>query len=243
GENRLEEIATPVSFTGFSAATLDHFAPQLRTLGMDPRQGVTSGGTLGDALGDPKQLQPGSMISVQLLSGDMTVGADGTVTAIDGNRVYAFGHRFLSEGTTDLPLARAEVLTLLPNLQISFKISMAREWMGSITADRDVAVAGLTGRRADLIPMEIHVGANTYRMRMINDRVMTPLLLQMALFSSIDSTERSVGAQTYSVKGQLNFDSGPVQVDDVYSGDLGVTVLMANSVASPVSFAMQSGLD
>ena len=78
----------------------------------------------------------------------MTVGADGTVTAIDGDRVYAFGHRFLAEGSTDYPFARAEVLALLPNLQSSFKISTAREWMGTITSDRDVAVAGLTGRRA-----------------------------------------------------------------------------------------------
>ena len=31
------------------------------------------------------------MISVQLLSGDMSMGADGTVTYIDGNRIYAFG--------------------------------------------------------------------------------------------------------------------------------------------------------
>src|SRR5262252_281721 len=35
GDLRLEEIATPVSFTGFSASTLEHFAPQLRELGLD----------------------------------------------------------------------------------------------------------------------------------------------------------------------------------------------------------------
>ncbi len=74
-------------------------------------------------LGDPRKLEPGSMISVQLISGDMTVGAEGTITAIDGDRVYAFGHRFLDEGSTDLPFASAEVLALLPNLSSSFKIS------------------------------------------------------------------------------------------------------------------------
>src|SRR5580704_11163818 len=63
GAMRLEEIATPVSFSGFTAAALEHFAPQLRELGMDPRQGVSGGGRIADALGDPKQLEPGSMIS------------------------------------------------------------------------------------------------------------------------------------------------------------------------------------
>ena len=50
------------------------------------------------------------------------------------------------------------------------------------------------------------MGSNTYHMRMIQDRVMTPLLLQMAVFSAIDATERCVGAQTYSMRGQLDFD-------------------------------------
>ena len=243
GDARLEEIATPVSFTGFTAAALEHFAPQLRKMGLDPRQGVAGGGNIPDRLGDPRQLEPGSMISVQLISGDMTVGADGTVTAIDGERIYAFGHRFLDEGSTDLPFARAEVLTLMPNLSSSFKISMAREWMGSITYDREAAVSGLTGRQASLIPVQIRVGTNTYRMRVVQDRVMTPLLMQMAVFSAIDATERSVGGQTYSVRGQLDFEGGSVRVDDVYSGDVGVAVIASAGIGSPISFALQSGFD
>ncbi len=240
---KLEEIATPVSFTGFTPAALEHFAPQLRQLGLDPLQGVAGGGNIPDRLGDPRQLEPGSMISVQLISGDMTVGADGTVTAIDGDKIYAFGHRFLDEGSTDLPFARAEVLALLPNLSSSFKISMAREWMGSITSDRETAVSGLTGRQANLIPVQIRVGANTYRMRLVQDRVMTPLLMQMAVFSAIDSTERSVGGQTYSVRGQLDFEGGPVRVDDVYSGDVGVAIIASAGIGSSIAFALQSGFD
>jgi len=34
GDSKLEEIATPVSFTGFTPAALEHFAPQLRQLGV-----------------------------------------------------------------------------------------------------------------------------------------------------------------------------------------------------------------
>jgi SpoIVB peptidase S55 len=243
GETRLEEIATPVSFSGFTGATLEHFAPQLRELGWDPRQGISGGGAPSDRLGDPRQIEPGSMISVQLLSGDMSVGADGTITAIDGDRVYAFGHRFLAEGPTDLPFARAEVLALLPNLSSSFKISTAREWMGAITADRDTAISGVTGKQAKLIPVEIHVGQNTYRMRMIQDRVMTPLLAQMAVFSAIDATERSLGSQTFSVRGHLDFAAGPVRVDDVYSGEVAVAAIASAGVSVPLAYAFQSGFD
>ena len=243
GDLRLEEIATPVSFSGFTAAALEQFAPRLRELGLDPRQGVSGGGNPPDRLGDPSKLGPGSMISVQLLSGDMSVSADGTVTAIDGNRVYAFGHRFLASGATDLPFARAEVLALLPNLASSFKISQAREWMGTITEDRDTAISGLTGRRAAMSPMEIHVGRNIYRMNVIQDRVMTPLVAQMAVFSAIDATERSVGAATYSIRGRAEFDGGSLKLDNVYSGDVNVATFASLGVATPLSYALGSGFD
>src|SRR5215471_2326693 len=243
GDLRLEEIATPVSFSGFTASALEQFAPRLRELGLDPRQGVSGVGNPPDRLGDPSKLEPGSMISVQLLSGDMSVSADGTVTAIDGNRVYAFGHRFLASGTTDLPFARAEVLALLPNLASSFKISQAKEWMGTITQDRDTAVSGVTGRRAAMSPLEIRVGSNVYHMDVVQDRVMTPLVAQMAVFSAIDSTERAVGAATYSIRGRADFDGGTVKLDNVYSGDVNVAALASVGTAAPLSYALGSGFD
>ncbi len=241
--SRLEEIATPVSFSGFTEATLDHFGAQLRALGMDPRQGVSGGGQPSEKLGNPKLLEPGSMISVQLLSGDYSVGADGTITAIDGNRVYAFGHRFLAAGPTEMPFARADVLALLPNLNASFKISTAREWMGSITADRSAAISGVTGRLPALIPVEIRVGANTYRMRMVQDKVMTPLVTQMAVFSSIDTTERSLGPSALTLRGRLDFEGGSVRLENVYSSDVNTPALAAMGVASPLAYALGSGFD
>ena len=190
GEARMVDIATPISFGGFSRATLDTFAPQLRALGLEPRQGVSGGGKVQPTMGNPADLKPGSMISVQLMSGDLTVGADGTVTHIDGNRVYAFGHRFLDIGSTALPFARAEVLTLLANTNTSFKLSTAKEWMGTIYQDRNTAVAGELGKRASLVPMTIRVSnggrtVDTYEMNMVNDSLLTPLLMQMAVFSGV----------------------------------------------------------
>src|SRR6185436_3291143 len=107
-------------------------------------------------------------------SGDMSVSAEGTVTAVEGDRVYAFGHRFLEGGPTALPFARAEVLALLPNLSASFKITGSREWMGTITQDRSVGIAGVLGQRARMIPLTVSVNgpakpgpakAIQYRMR------------------------------------------------------------------------------
>ena len=136
GDSKMTEVATPVSFSGFTAATIDKFSPELRALGLQPRQGITLGGAPIDKMGDPAKLQPGSMISVELMLGDMSVGADGTLTAIDGSRVYAFGHRFLAVGATDIPFTQSSVMALLANLNTSFKISVSagtdgRDFAGS----------------------------------------------------------------------------------------------------------------
>lgn len=245
----LREIATPISFNGFTQAALDHFAPQLAALGLTPCQGVSSGADLPSRMGNPASLHPGGMISVELLSGDMSAGADGTVTAVDGNRIYAFGHPFLSGGTTDLPFARATVLALLPSITSSFKISAPQEWMGSITEDRGTAVAGVLGRTASLAPLNIKVigeqGTHTYKMRMVSERAFSPLLTQMAVFSAITATERAAGSVAYELRGQANFAPGvpPLKLDNAYAGDFAVAALAALGVAAPLNSALNSGYD
>ena len=53
GDMRMVDIATPVSFGGFTRAAIEHFSPQLRALGLEPRQGVSGRGTGGGADGRP----------------------------------------------------------------------------------------------------------------------------------------------------------------------------------------------
>src|SRR5258707_69099 len=177
-------------------------------------------------------------------------GADGTWTAIDGRLIYAFGHRFLSMGDTELPFARASVITVLSSLASSFKISTAREWMGAITQDRSTAISGELGRQATAIPVSISVagarGAANYHMRMVSDRVLTPFLLQMALYSTLDSTERTLGWGSFTVRGQVEFQGGgvaPLRLDNAYSGDFNVPLQASLGVAAPLAYALGSGFD
>lgn len=247
---KLEEIATPVSFSGFTSKTLDHFAPQLKKLGLEPRQGISSGGRLASKMGSPELLRPGDMISVELLSGDLSIGAEGTVTAVDGKRVYAFGHRFLSVGDTELPFARAEVLTLLPNLSSSFKISTPRQWMGTITQDRSTSIYGELGRKADTVPIALTVKDGqrqpiAYHMQMVNDRVLSPFILQMAVYNAIDATERTLGLGSYTLRGGVEFQRGvpALTLDNSYAGDFNVPLQASGGVASPLSYLMSAGFD
>jgi len=248
--SKLIDIATPVSFSGFTAGTLDQFAPQLKKLGLEPRQGVSSGGKLPSKLGAPASLRPGDMIAVELLSGDMSIGAEGTVTAVDGKAIYAFGHQFMSVGNTNLPFARAEVLTLLPNLSSSFKISSPLEWMGSITQDRSTSIYGELGRKADTIPLAITVKDGrraplAYHMQMIQDRVLSPYIVQTAVYSAMDATERTLGLASYSLRGGVEFVNGapPLKLDNTYAGDFNVPLQASAGIASPLASILGAGFD
>ena len=248
--SKLTDIATPVSFSGFTAGTLDQFGPQLKKLGLEPRQGVSSGGKLPSKLGPPASLRPGDMIAVELLSGDMSIGAEGTVTAVDGKSIYAFGHQFMSVGNTELPFARAEVLTLLPNLNSSFKISTPLEWMGAITQDRSTSIYGELGRKADTIPVAITVKDGRrapleYHMQMIQDRVLSPYIVQTAVYSAMDATERTLGMASYSLRGGVEFVNGapPLKLDNTYAGDFNVPLQASTGVASPLTSILGAGFD
>jgi hypothetical protein len=251
GGSRLQEIATPVSFSGFTGRTLDQFSSQLRAIGLEPLQGISGGASETESVGDTSRVLPGSMISVLLMSGDMSVGADGTVTHVVGDDVYAFGHRFLSAGNTELPFTRSEVITLAPNLATSFKISSPKELMGSITADYSTAVRGALGRAAATVPLRVRIagptngGENEYLMRIVNHRFLSPLLLQMALYSAVDATERMVGGSTAVLSGRVEFENGvaPVRLDDVYAGNANVPLQASVGVAVPLAYLMQSGFE
>jgi hypothetical protein len=251
GDYHMTEVATPISLSGFTPAAVEFFGPKLRALGMEPRQGISLGGAPADQrMGDPARLEPGSMISVELMTGDFSVGADGTLTCLDGDKVYAFGHRFLAVGPTDLPFTRSEVMTLLANVNTSFKISSAQELMGVISQDRNTAITGTLGKRAAMLPVDISISQDkksidSYHMQMVNDRFLSPFLLQMAVFSSIDATQRSTGASTVVVHGSVEFENRTeaAQLQNIYAADNGTAMQAATSTAVPLSYLMQAGFD
>jgi hypothetical protein len=253
-DGRMSDVATPISLGGFTAAAVERFSPGLRALGLEPRQSVSLGGASDQKMGDPSKLHPGSMISVQLMTGDMSVGADGTLTAIDGDKIYAFGHRFLAVGPTELPFTRSEVMTLLANVNTSFKISASHELMGVISQDRNTAVTGSLGRAAAMLPLDIAVAqqsgagfkdVDSYHMRIVNDRFLSPYLLQMAVFSAIDATERATGAASILVRGSVEFENRAetVSLRNIYASDTGAAMQAATLTAVPLSYLMQGGFD
>jgi hypothetical protein len=159
-DTSLMQVATPLNLSGFTAEAIEHFAPQFKQLGWVPVQGA--GGGTGTAEGGAPQAstpppQPGSMISVQLVRGDMAVAADGTVTHVENGRLYAFGHPFLSAGPVELPFTEASVIAGIPSYANSMKLSTPGRPLGVISQDQASGIGGVLGRAARMVPVELEM--------------------------------------------------------------------------------------
>jgi len=246
---QMTPIATPLVFSGISQESLAMFAPQLVASGLLPVSGVGGSSDITPlAPSDDHTFLPGSSISVQLVRGDYSLAAAGTVTLRDGDRIYAFGHPFLSLGSSDMPMTETSVVTVIPNLSNSFKLSVPGRMVGSISQDRASGVFGMLGKAPKMIPVTINLHTSrdrkeTYSYEIASDSFLTPLLLNITVFNTITSSERALGDSTLSLKGEIRVrGQETVQIDRRFSA-ANSAILAAGSIASPVASLLTSGFD
>ena len=94
-------IVTPLAASGFSPRALALLEDRLRPLGMAPMAGGAAAEQ--SSRGGRKPLVPGAPLSVAMVTGDFDLSGIGTVTHVEGNRVYGFGHPMFSLGSCELP--------------------------------------------------------------------------------------------------------------------------------------------
>jgi hypothetical protein len=242
-------IATPVVFSGISQESLSVFAPQLIANGLLPVSGAGGSAAITPlARVNEKTLTPGTSISVQLVRGDYSIAASGTVTFRDGDRIYAFGHPFLSLGMADMPMTESSVLTVIPNINNSFKLAVPGQMVGSISQDRSSGIFGKLGQAPKMIPVKINLRTSrdrteTYSYEIANDTFLTPLLLNITIFNTIISSERGLGESTITIKGAINVrGQETIQLDNRFSA-ANSAALAAGSVAGPASSLLGSGFE
>jgi hypothetical protein len=241
----LRPIATPLVMSGMNAATSDLVSSMFRDAGFTP---MLSGGAAADAPASNEPLRPGDPVGVALLGGDGEMGATGTITHIDGDRVYAFGHPFFNFGPTAFPMTRATVYTSLPSLMSSFKIATMGEVVGTVSQDRSTAIAGTLGKGPAVIPITVtldsgHGGKRTFKYTVVNDQIFTPLLTYVALFNTLGNYERNFGAITYTVKGRATLDKhDDLAFEDIFTGDSPIPAASAY-VAGPITMLLANDME
>ena len=108
----------------------------------------------------PQPLAPGASVAAGFAVGDIAVGAVGTVTYTDGERVYAFGHPLDSAGKRALLLQDAFVYTVIANpvdIQdaTSYKLAAPGHAVGTLSNDTPNGVVGEVGMLLDTATLTV----------------------------------------------------------------------------------------
>jgi hypothetical protein len=250
----LRPISTPINFSGFDTRTIDPLVSAFRDLGFLPvmagaaQLGSQSSTTSALAGSSSAPLRPGDPVGVALMNGDLEVGATGTVTEVDGNRVYAFGHPFYGLGPTQFPMTRAHVITVLPSLSSSMKIASAGDVIGIVQQDRATTIAGTLGPGPSMIPISLTLNAERgtrkkFSIGIVNDQLFTPLLAYVAILNTLTSYERQNGVGTYTLKGAARVKNhGDVAFEDLFTGDQPSTYAAA-SIVAPLNVLLRNAFE
>ncbi len=221
----VKPIAVPLSMSSFAPDTLAHFSKYLDAMGfvaVPSGSSTTSGAPLPSAAS--AAFQGGDAVGAVLINGDFNVAATGTVTFVDGNRVYAFGHPFLDMGEVSFPMAKSEIVTVMPSLASSFKFANTGTVVGSFQQDRSTGIMGTVGSKADMIPIDLTVEGSgpvkNYHVNIVRHSMLSPLILAMAADSVVANAQRAAGERTVLMESDIKLKgfNEPIHLREGWAG-------------------------
>ncbi|HUR81526.1 MAG TPA: SpoIVB peptidase S55 domain-containing protein [Thermoanaerobaculia bacterium] len=219
--NGATRIALPMSMSAFAPDTIQRFAPSLEQLGF---VAVPAGaGSSSSKHSDKTTFDPGDAVGAILLTGDFNVAATGTVTYVDKDHVYAFGHPFLDMGEINFPMATSEIVTVMPSVASSFKFSNTGDIVGVLSQDRAAGIMGVLGAKADMIPVDVTMdGAGPeqkFHVDVVRHSYLSPLMLAMVTDSIVSNAQRAAGERTVLLDSEIKLKGfEPVRIREGFAG-------------------------
>lgn len=220
----LTPLRTPLAASGFTSHSLSLLRKHTRHLGLVPMQGGGAGRDIHDQE-KSTPLVPGGSLAVTLIRGDFDLSGIGTVTHIEGDRVYGWGHPFMSLGRCELPLMTGYVHTIYPRQSVSFKMGSPLRTVGVINADVSTCIAGWMGRKPDLLPIHMrvrcddHSATRTFDVEVARQPSLLASLVYTALTNSVDMEGQLPDEMTATFKARIEIDGfDPIEINDTFSG-------------------------
>ena len=217
------------SLGGLSPDVAAMLEPQFSALGLN----VTALGGNDSGSDNPQSatpnspsLRPGGVVAVALATGDISLAGTGTVSHVDGNRILAFGHPMLSLGATELPMASAEVVTILPSQLNSIKVANTGGIIGSFSQDRLSGIYGELGRKAPMVAVDVVFPTRSNRkalhFEVVRHEQLLPAIAATGLAQAVMGSNESGLARGFKVTTTVNFPgTAPVEMSQLYPGPQG----------------------
>lgn len=238
----LVPIQTPVMTSGISPAALETVLPHLKNAGLVPVQGGAATEKIRENIN--AKIEPGGAMAVGLITGDVSMTAVGTVTAVVDNRVYGFGHPFFSIGNCEFPLLTAYIHGVIPRQTVSSKMGSALSEVGIVDTDVSTCVAGWMGKSADMLPVSIKVKTDTvqkeFSCRIVKEKSLLGPLTLAALGSCTDMQGQAPLEMTADMEAVVKLKGYPAfRWKDRYSGNRFSGPRGLTNVFSPVGNLLQ----
>lgn len=192
-------LDTPLMATGYSGDGLSFLADKMKNFHMVPYAAASVGSDE-----QPRPLEPGGSVSATLVTGDLKLGAIGTVTYVDGNHMVAFGHPFLDRGSSQYFMHNSYIFTVIPSKNIPFKLGTVGAEIGTINQDRGSGISGLSGSLPKSVGLHTHVldedtgKVKDLNVRMIQNEALLPTLSVTSVYNAISNTMDRKGQGTVS---------------------------------------------
>ncbi len=243
-------IVTPLAASGFSPRALSLLSERLKPIGMAPMAGGAAPERVVRDEGN-KPLVPGAPLSIGLVLGDFDLSGIGTVTHVEGDRVYGFGHPMLSLGACELPMMTGYIHTVYPRASVSMKMGSPLKIVGVIDTDVSTSVAGRVGAVPDMMPMSVRVktsrysDSQTYKVRVVREPQLLPTLILSVLTNAVDTEGNLPDEITAHLNATIRLkDHEPITLSDTfsgarYTGPMGPSALF-NPLASIVSILVRN---
>jgi hypothetical protein len=241
GAGGMTPIVTPLAASGFSPRALSMLSERLRPLGLAPMGGGRTSDQIIREEGD-RPLLPGSPLSVALVTGDFDLSGIGTVTHVEGSRVYAFGHPMFGLGACEFPMMTGYIHTVYPRASVSMKMGSPLKIVGVVDTDVSTSIAGRLGVMPDLVPLAVKVKtgryaeAHSYRVQIVREPVLLPSLIMSVLTSAIDTEGNLPDELTAQLNATIRVKgSEPIKVSDTFSGPRYTGPMGASALFSPLA--------
>ena len=160
-------VKTPMMITGIQPHRIQELASHLSASQFNfvELYAHIGGAPAAPAAGHSPKLAAGDMIGVAVSTGDVvnSIGF-GTVAQVYDDKFVAFGHPMSNRGQAALPVYKAAVDGIVPNLQVPYKSSYAiGNPIGTVTKDLLPGIVGELGSAPAMIPVTVsyHPANNT----------------------------------------------------------------------------------
>jgi hypothetical protein len=196
--------------------------------------------------GDSEDLVPGGSMGIALATGDVTIGALGTITYRDGDAIIGFGHPFLTNGASAFPLTAVQIYETLKAYDASFKLGSLGRSLGTVLEDRIPAVGGRLGGTPPMVAFHVDTAVEedvepaprSASMELIPQDHLLPTLIFASGLAAIDEALGRIGQGTVEVTFTLD-GAGlprPVSRRDVFISSTDIAVYPPWQLAEIVGF-------